>query len=67
MLDLLLKPSHKVLGLRRVIFAVFTGIMLKELVPDMSIFLFLFMVMSGAFVWDLGMIRIYSFLEMMQH
>lgn len=47
MLDLLVKPSHRTLGLRRVTLATFTGVTLQEIVPDMFIFPFLFMVTSS--------------------
>lgn len=42
----LLKPSHEMSGLRKVIFAMFTGIMLKKIMPDMFILQSLLMTTS---------------------
>lgn len=38
MLYFLLKPSHEMSGLRKVIFAMFTGIVLKKKMPNLFIF-----------------------------
>lgn len=37
MLYFLLKPSHEMSGLRKMIFAMFTGIMLKKIMPNMFV------------------------------
>lgn len=57
MLYFLLKLLCETSGLRKVAFAMFTGIMLKKI---MFMLQFLLMI---ALVWNLGMVFIYSFLE----
>lgn len=62
MLYFLFKPSHEMSGLRKVIFALFTGIMLKKVMPNLFIFQFVNDNLLSISL-ELGMILIYSFPE----
>lgn len=61
----LLKLSHEMLGLRKGILAMFTGIMLKKI--NTNTFLFVFV---NDNLWSISLefgCDIYSFIEIMQH